>query len=123
MEERDSEGVVSVVFLLLCIAYTVYVMLVRCQTAKQRILLPFAAILIGLGFCLRFLGALIFHIPMESGKSAKAPSRIYNPQKQAYKLIDENDLYADYMAENGGDTVRVVKQDGLHAGWSLDDGF
>lgn len=98
-------------------------MLVRCNSAKQRILLPFAAILIGLGFCLRFLGALIFHIPMESGKSAKAPKTIYNPAKQRYNLIDETDLYADYMLENGSDSIRVIKQDGLPSGWSTDDGF
>ena len=119
----SSEVVITIVFMLLCIAYTVYVMLVRCNTVKQRIFLPFAAVLIGLGFCLRLLGAIVLRIPMENGKSISAPKAIYNAAKLRYNLIEETDLYADYMLENGSDSIRVIKQDGLPSGWSTNDGF
>lgn len=121
--ESAFEGIIAIIFLLLCIAYTVYVMLVRCNSVKQRILLPFAAVLIGLGFCLRFLGALIFHIPMGNGGSPAAPKAIYNSSKQRYNLVAETELYADYMLENGSDSIRIIKNDGLPSGWSSDDGF
>ena len=45
------EIILGLVIMLVCLAYMAYVMLTRCETAVQRILLPVVACLIGFGFC------------------------------------------------------------------------
>lgn len=121
-DAATSDLVVALVCSLVCLAYMVYVMIARCHTMKQRILLPVAACLIGLGFCWRFLMALFLHIPMENGKSAAAdyPKTLYSPEGQEYHLIDQTDIYADYVSAGGGDSKRFIKQDGMPAGWTTD---
>lgn len=93
MEANPVEIVVSVIAMILCLAYTVHVMLTRCTTASQRILLPFVGCLIGFGFCWRLVASIVFHAPMATGGGAdgktehelahdisRLPGTIYNDE-------------------------------------------
>ncbi|MBQ8813801.1 MAG: hypothetical protein IJZ85_04835 [Lachnospiraceae bacterium] len=115
------EIVTSIIFLLICLAYTVYVMITRCTTVMQRIMLPIVAVLIGFGFCWRFLAALIFHIPMESGKvEVKFPAVIYDPNGDEYRMQSESGDHADYYCQKTGQSVQLWEsdiEDGLPNGW------
>lgn len=125
-ESKSStmETVISIIFMVLCLGYMVYVMLARCNTAAQRIWLPFAACLIGLGFCWRFLAALILHIPMESGKAQQVvfPAVLYDPSENEFRLQSNSGDHADYYCRATGQSVQFWEADlaeGLPSGWRV----
>lgn len=116
------EIVLGVVVMLLCLGYMVFVMLTRCETAAQRILLPFVACLIGFGFIWRFLAALVFHMPMESGKTSGGafPAILYDPNENQFRLLNEGGDNATYYCEKTGQQVLFYASDladGLPNGW------
>lgn len=104
------EIVLGVVVMLLCLGYMVFVMLTRCETAAQRILLPFVACLIGFGFIWRFLAALVFHMPMESGKTSGGafPAILYDPNENQFRLLNEGGDNATYYCEKTGTAGAVL---------------
>ena len=116
-----SEIVVAVIFMIVCLLYTAYVMLTRCRTKGQCIMLPIVACLIGLGFCWRFLAALLLHIPMESGNDkVKFPAVIYDPDNNEFRLQSDSGDHADYYCSATGQSVQLWEadvQDGLPNGW------
>ena len=95
------------------LGYMVIVMLSRCQTAGQRILLPFAAMFIGFGFCWRLLAAIFLHMPMESGKKSamdeikeahdvsKMPSIIYDDGNNRWQRVGIYGSQAVYHNDDG----------------------
>lgn len=116
------EIVLGVVIMLLCLGYLVYVMLTRCDTVAQRILLPFAACLIGFGFIWRLLAALVLHMPMESGKTSGGtfPAILYDPSENQFRLLNEGGDQANYYCEKTGQQVLFYASDladGLPYGW------
>lgn len=102
--ESALELVLTVVIMLAGIAYTV-MMILRCETLADRILLPFAAILIGSGFCIRFVAAIAFHVPMESGKveSASFPASMRDSGGDIWELGNHNDVSAEYRCAKTGE--------------------
>lgn len=118
---KASDIIVNIVFMVVCLLYTAYVMLTRCSTTQQRIMLPIVACLIGLGFCWRFLAALLLHIPMESGNTAvKFPAVVYDPNNNEFRLQSDSGDHADYYCQATGQTVQFWEadiQDGLPSGW------
>ena len=115
------EIILGVSVMILCLGYMVYVMLTRCQTVKQRILLPFAACLIGCGFCWRLLAAIVAHVPMESGKDGTAfPAILYDPEENQFRLLSDSGDHADYYCAKTGRQVQFYTSDlsdGLPNGW------
>ena len=116
------EIVLGVVIMLLCLGYLVYIMLARCDTVAQRILLPFAACLIGFGFIWRFLAAIVFHMPIESGKTTVStfPSILYDPSENQFRMISQGGDQANYYCEKTGQRVLFYTSDiaeGLPNGW------
>ncbi|MBQ8837299.1 MAG: hypothetical protein IJ002_07325 [Clostridia bacterium] len=100
------EIVMVIIFMLLCLGYMVYVMLVRCETVAQRVMLPIIACLIGLGFCMRFILMLACHIPMESGKetaSVHFPKRVIDDQGETWQRQGDGtgDLEEYYCGKTG----------------------
>lgn len=123
-ETQTSEVIVAIVFLLISIAYTVYVMICKCETVMQRVTLPFIATLIGMGFCWRFLMKLFLHVPMAGGSSSSGsaiPQYIYSPKGETYRLTlsDPNRVY--YECSRTGDkvqfTLNASDELALPAGW------
>lgn len=109
-----TEVILTVIFTVLCLGYMVYVMLTRCQTTAQRILLPFVSLLIGFGFCWRLLAAIFLHMPMENGKSTDSftfPSVMYDPNGEQYRLQSDSKDHADYYCERTGKTAQFHKTD------------
>ena len=102
--ESALELVLTVVIMLAGIAYTV-LMILRCDTLADKILLPFAAILIGSGFCIRFVAAIAFHVPMESGKveSASFPAAMRDRGGDIWELGNHNDVSAEYRCAKTGE--------------------
>lgn len=98
------EIILGVVVMLLCLGYMVFAMLTRCETVVQRILLPFAACLIGFGFIWRFLAAIVLHMPMESGKTVGGafPAILYDPSENQFRLLNEGGDNATYYCEKNG---------------------
>lgn len=124
-EAKDNKVViiVPIVFILIAIAYLVFAML-RCETVGQRIFLPFAACLIGFGFAWRLLGAIVFHIPMESGKVEKAsafPYSIESPEGENFTLEDDSGDNAAYYCSRTGQRAQFRDVDfedgGCPTGW------
>ena len=119
-----GETIGTVLVMLVCLAYMVYVILTRCSTVAQRIKLPFVACLIGYGFCLRFLAAIVFHVPMESGSTrqeeANFPSLIRDPNGEQYRCLGVYGDHAEYCCDKTGQRVtfnRAVLDDGFPNGW------
>ena len=108
-----GEVILIIIFTVLCLGYMVYVMLTRCQTVAQRVLLPFVALLIGFGFCWRLLAAIFLHMPMESqsADTIKFPSMTYDPNGEQYRLQSDSGDHADYYCERTGQTVQFHKAD------------
>lgn len=118
-----TEIVMSLIVMVIAIGYMIYVMLTRCNTAMQRILLPFAACLIGLGFAWRLLAAIVFHIPMESGKIEKKavfPASIMSPEGEHFTLENNSGDNATYYCTRTGQRVHFRDadfDDGYPTGW------
>ena len=118
------EMIGSIVIVLLGILYTVYVIAVRCTTVPQRVFLPLAACLIGLGFCWRLLAAIVLRTPMESGKAQEGftyPSVLYDEQENRYELLNGGSGdHADYYCQKTGRQVQFYRSDlddGVPNGW------
>ena len=109
-----TEIVMTIIFMIACLGYMVYVMIARCHTMAQRILLPFAACLIGMGFCWRFLMAIFLHIPMESGKvEAKSafPSAIKASNGDIFTLENDSGDNATYYCAKTGERAQFRDAD------------
>ena len=103
--ETPLELILTILVMLAGIAYTV-LMILRCETVGDKILLPFAAILIGSGFCIRFIAALVFHVPMESGKTEEKsifPPSMRDSNADTWELEWNNDVLAEYRCAKTGE--------------------
>lgn len=117
------EVILVFVFMLLCVGYMVYVMLTRCTTTAQRVMLPFVACMIGFGFCWRLLASIVLHMPMESGEqeTAKFAKNIMDANNNMYYLINEGSDNATWYCEKTGQKVTFyasdVSENGVPYGW------
>ncbi len=107
-----TEIIVLVAFMIGCLGYMVFVMLTRCPTVGMRILFPFAAFMIAMGFVFRVLLAIFLHIPMENGQSAASasaaalPTTIYDNQGEEWRLQSgESGGYATYSCTKTGQSI------------------
>ena len=120
---NGTEIVMSVVFMVLALGYMVFVMLTRCSSASERILLPFAACLIGLGFAWRLLGAIVLHIPMKNGKTERKsvfPASIIAPDGETFTLENDSNDHATYYCSRTGQRAQFRDadfEDGFPTGW------
>lgn len=123
MEMSIFEGILTIAVMLAALAYLGFVMLTRCKTVKQRIMLPFVACMIAFGFCIRFLMKLFLHMPMEDGKpTASFPTVLYDDQENEYRLQSDSGDHADYYCSATGRTVQFWESDmadGLPSGWRI----
>lgn len=105
--------IMPIIFALVGIAYMVMVMLTRCKTASQRIMLPLVACLIGGGFCFRALAALVFHVPMENGNSDEFefPKFLYDESENPWELMNNGADNANYYCQKTGETKTFYKSD------------
>lgn len=107
------EVIISVIAMILCWVYMVHVMLTRCETTAQKILLPFVACLIGFGFCWRLLASIVFHTPMESGEQgvenefdlSRLPAIVYDDSNHEWK---KRGTYGDHVVYYNNDGVEVA---------------
>lgn len=109
------EVILVVVFAVLCLGYMVFVMLTRCQTVAQRIMLPFVSLLIGFGFCWRLLAAIFLHMPMESGKESNDgftfPQYIYDQADNRWELMNSGGDNANYYCPKTNETKMFYRSD------------
>lgn len=119
-----TELIVSIIFMLGGVGYLVYVMLTRCQTVMQRVLLPFIAVMIAFGFCWRFVLMLVLKIPMGNGEpaaaEAKFPASLTDDQGELWRLQSDSGDHADYYCPKTGSTTTVWYTGdyvALPAGW------
>ena len=71
--ESALELILTILIMLAGIAYTV-LMILRCETLADKILLPIAAVLIGSGFCIRLLRPLSSMCPWRAERWKAYPS-------------------------------------------------
>lgn len=104
--DSTGEVVMTIVVVVLCALYTAYVMIARCKTVGQRIMLPIVACLIGGGFCFRALASLVFHIPMESGEQETPdfPQYLYDSDENPWELMNSGSDNANYYCQKTGET-------------------
>lgn len=112
-----GEIVGTVIVMLLCLGYMVVVIVGRCQTTAQRVMLPLVACLIGAGFIWRLLLAIVAHVPMESGGSKASgveamPDVIYDTNN-ARAVWHKQGVYGDHVVYYGpnGETVTFFQSD------------
>lgn len=124
-ETQASDLIVAIVFLVLSIAYTVYVMICKCETVMQRVTLPFIAALIGMGFCWRLLMKIFLHVPMAGGNSSGGsgfPQYIKSPKGETYRLVHSSSTHVNYECSRTGDkvqfTLNASDELALPAGWT-----
>ena len=69
--------IISIVFVVATVLYLVFIMITRCKTILQRIMLPFAVIIIAFGFATRLMASIFLHLPMENGKSNDGATSVF----------------------------------------------
>ena len=116
-----AEIIVGIVFALIGVGYLLYVMIVRCNTVMQRILLPLIVVMITFGFCWRLLAALIFHIPMSNGapEQAKFPAQVEDDKGETWYLQHDSGDHAEYQCRKTGARTTIWYTDhiNLPSGW------
>ena len=110
------EIILGLVIMLVCLAYMAYVMLTRCETAVQRILLPVVACLIGFGFCWE---PSSFTCPWRAAGAA-FPSVLYDNYENRFELLNAGGDNATYYCQKTGQQVLFYESDladGVPNGW------
>ena len=102
----SAELFVGIIFMIIGVGYLVYVMIVRCNTVMQRVLLPLVAVMIAFGFCWRFVLMLIFKVPMSNGAPAEAaarfPATVIDDQGETWYLMSDSGDHAEYECRKTG---------------------
>ena len=113
--EKKEKGVVFI--MLICLGYMAMVIVGRCDTTAQKVMLPLAACLIGAGFIWRLLLAIVAHVPMDSGETKASgldamPDIIYDTNN-ARAVWHKQGTYGDHVVYYGpnGDTVTFYQSD------------
>ena len=117
-----AEMITMIVIMIAALGYMVFLILVRCKSVKQKIFLPVVALLMGFGFAIRLMMALVLRIPMGDGKPAASvfPKIVYDPQGEQYRLQNNSGDHATYYCQKSGQSVQfrdVDFEDGLPGGW------
>ncbi len=112
-----GEMIGTVIVAVLCLAYMGMVIVGRCETTAQKVMLPLAACLIGAGFIWRLLLAVVAHVPMDSGKSEGSalesmPDVIYDTNN-GRAVWHKQGVYGDHVQYYGpnGETVTFYQSD------------
>lgn len=112
-----GEMIGTVIVAVLCLAYMAMVIVGRCETTAQKVMLPLAACLIGAGFIWRLLLAVVAHVPMDSGKSEGSalesmPDVIYDTNN-GRAVWHKQGVYGDHVQYYGpnGETVTFYQSD------------
>lgn len=111
------------IILIAAVYYVVKLMLGRCYTAKDRIMLPIAAVMICFGFIVRLILGMLIKMPMSDGSTSKRgyPTVLHDEQENEYRLQNDSGDHADYYCAKTGATRQFWKADfedaGLPAGW------
>lgn len=107
MEGGVAAWIFYIVLALLTIAYLVYVMLTRCTTMAQRIMLPFVVLIIAFGWATRMMASIFLHMPMESGnkeEETEFPKFIYDTDDNPWECINNGLDNANYYCQKTGET-------------------
>ena len=125
---NSAELVMGIIFMVIGLGYLVYVMIVRCNTVMQRVLLPVVAVMIAFGFCWRLVLAIVFKIPMGNGApevqeaqepqgtqeapaaapaTGRFPSAVYDDQGEVWYLMSDSGDHADYQCRSTGATYTL----------------
>lgn len=118
-------GLFYVILLVVAILYMVKVMLTKCHTAAQRIMLPFVAILMTFGFCVRLIFSVLIHMPMSDGSTSKSgfPTVLFDDQENEFRLQSDSGDHADYYCSATGESRQFWEADfqdaGLPFGWRV----
>lgn len=93
--------------------YMVYIMIKKCKTVKQRILLPFVAILIGFGFAVRITLKIFLRIPMASPKKDTSifPKFLLSHEGENFCREDCGSSSAEYVSMSSSRRVTFYKSD------------
>lgn len=108
---------VYIVLALLAIAYVAFLMMTRCTTVMERVLLPFAIMIIAFGFATRLMASIFLHIPMESGDSDAGrsgysfPQYIYDGNGNPWELMNSGWDNANYYCQKTGETRMFYESD------------
>lgn len=103
-----GETILLVIVMMACMAYMVICMM-KCSTVKERLMLPFAACMIGAGFCWRLIGSIVFHTPMSNGSEETSdefdlnqlPNIIYDDTNNRWQLQQRNGDSVVYHNDSG----------------------
>ncbi len=121
---NTMETVLAIIFAAIGILYLLYVMFTKCTTVKQRIFLPFVALMIAFGFCFRLVLSIFFHIPMEAGEqqNVKFAEVLIDPNGDAFRRESDSGDHADYYCSKTGQRVQFWETDlygGAPQGWRV----
>lgn len=112
-----GEMIGTALIAVVCLAYMVLVIVGRCETTAQKVMLPLVACLIGAGFIWRLLLAIVAHVPMDSGETATSaldsmPDIIYDTNN-ARAVWHKQGVYGDHVQYYGpnGETVTFYQSD------------
>lgn len=102
--------IIYIVLALLTVAYLAFIMMTRCTTVMQRVMLPFVILIIAFGFATRMLASLVFHLPMESGEKNEFefPKYIYDDAENPWELMNSGADNATYHCQKTGEISKVL---------------
>ena len=120
-------GNTFVYWILLLVAgyYLGKLMLSRCYTTKDRIMLPIAAVMICFGFIVRLVFGMLINMPMSDGSVSQTgfPTVLYDDQENEFRLQSSSSDHADYYCAKTGESRQFWEADfrdaGLPAGWRI----
>ena len=107
--EGAGAALVAALLAAVCIFYMLHVMLNRCSTMAQRIMLPFVAYLLAAAFVWRLAAAVLLHLPMSSGEVSGSggsgvnalPDTIYDERNNAWESLGVFGVHAEYQSNDG----------------------
>lgn len=106
--------IIYIVLALAAVAYLVFVMLIKCKNVAQRIMLPFAVLIMAFGFATRFLASIFLHLPMESGKEEEEeifPRFIEDDNGNKWELMNHGVDNATYYCQKTSEQRFFYKSD------------
>lgn len=111
-------GVIGFIFYiiiaLLTIAYLAHIMMTRCNTVAQRIMLPFVVLILAFGWASRMMASIFFHMPMESGQQPSGftfPQYLYDDDSNVWELMNDSGDNASYYCSSTGGNAHFYDSD------------
>lgn len=112
----DPVSIVTLIIMALLCAIPLFNGLKKCETTKEKVMMPFVCIMLAFGFVWRVLMFIFMRVPIDSGSKVEDKSYGYFPEV----VYDDNGVAFSKMSEASG-TAFYRNNDGIQVELKLTD--